>query len=154
MELEELIEQTTNYIFDKIGGEVERIHVQIKEHWAMTDEEGVVYGDDCNIFIVTCYMRTTEITVIKPASKLDMIKAAMPYFIRRVLPPKRTEEVVTIGVPGRCNMLKRQKYGAYCRFTNEMVEDYPNIVEYLGNIAINTIQAQYKYITSSILFKS
>lgn len=62
-----------------------------------------------------------DITVIKPASRLDMIKAAMPLFIRRMFPPKKKEEIHTIGVPTKALELK--KLAALIYATDELMEN-------------------------------
>jgi hypothetical protein len=67
----------------------------------------------------------SEIIIIKPASKRDMLKLAMPKFIQRLFPPKTVEVRHIVSYPALKSDFRKEKLVVPVHYTQEMI-DYPN----------------------------
>lgn len=103
-------------IAEKLGDEVSGVQVAFSIHTSFVRDELATR--------ITALVPGVAITIVKYASRMDTLKAAMPYFIRRIFPPKTVEVTEIIGLPG-IKGLKEYKVAALIYYTNELLE-YPD----------------------------
>ena len=108
-------------IIEKLGDEVSGVQVAFSIHTSFVRDELATR--------IVARVPGITITIVKYASRLDTLKAAMPYFIRRIFPPKTVEVTKIIGLPG-IKGLKEYKVAALIYHTNELLEHPDALVEW------------------------
>ena len=117
MELDQMKDAIKKGIEEKLGDDIMDLDVAVSIHNYQSDE---------NFTRISCLVWSTHIKIIKPASKWDMIKLAMPYFIRRIFPPKTVEVDHTVGLPGMRDIVK-SKLASLVYGADELIEEDPEV---------------------------
>ena len=121
---------------EKLGDEVMDLSVAVDIH------ANICESDERRFTRIVARVWTTEITIIKPASRLDMIKAAMPSFIRRMFPPKTVKEYHVVGLPGLKD-IKKSKVGALIYTTQELEENPDLFIKWCVESAADELRHTY-----------
>ena len=103
-------------ITEKIGEDVFDLRVSEDMDWL----------HDRVVTKITCRVLTATIIIEKPASRLDMVKLAMPNFIQRIFKPKTVEVEHIIALPALIKEMKKIKFGALVYSTNEFRNGDPD----------------------------
>ena len=103
---------------EKLGDDVTDLSVSLGVH-----DPPYEHGSEFGKIVVRVY--ASEITVIKPASKKDMLKLAMPRWIQRIFPPKTVEVKHFIALPA-IREARKQKVAALVYYTDE-IKEHPDL---------------------------
>ena len=134
MDLEQMKDAIEKGIKKELGDDIMDLNVAVSVHDFPSDE---------TFTRISCRVWSTYVKIIKPASRWDMIKAAMPYFIRRIFPPKTVEDYHIVGLPGMKDV-KKSKLAALVYATDEMIEDMPDAyIDWCINSGIEEIKHIY-----------
>ena len=133
MNTESVEKEILSRIKDELGDEIsdlrfyQSVHIDFVKDIIASKVVGRVPAKD--IFIET------------PATKLDMIKCAMPRFIRRIFPPKFRDVIKFIAfIPGEYT---KRKVVAWTYLPDEIEKDGPVFVDYMASVLPRVLRECY-----------
>lgn len=143
MDYQELNDAIKKGVSEKLGDDVTDVSVAVDVHES--------YMGDIRYTTIAAKVYSVEVIIIRPATRLDMIKAGMPNFIRRWFPPKTTEEIHFIGIPGSSLNIRKRKIGALIHYVDEITEEPEVFVKWCVENGSNSLRELYTNNTIKVM---